>query len=231
MNLLAVDTSTVRSVVGIIVGKRRLENVAIAGRSHSRDILPTISSLVERSGIKLSDLDGIVFGKGPGSFTGLRITVGIVQGLGYGLSIPVVPVSSLAALAMGEYRRGGATNIVVALSAREEEIYFGCYEIEDDLPVLRDKEMVVDASKAPRPNHASADNTGSWAGVGDGFLFKEKIESSIGLTMDHINLEAYPQPGDLLDIGMARMSAGESIDAMDARPEYLREQVANVPAR
>ncbi|MFP6805791.1 MAG: tRNA (adenosine(37)-N6)-threonylcarbamoyltransferase complex dimerization subunit type 1 TsaB [Pseudomonadales bacterium] len=231
MNLLAVDTSTVRSVVGLIIGERRHESVALSGRSHSRDILPTISSLVNDAGVKLSDLSCIAFGQGPGSFTGLRITVGVVQGLAYGLGIPVVPISSLAALAMGEYRRSGTTKLMVALAAREEEIYFGAYQIVDGIPVLRGWEMVVDASKAPQPIDFQADDDDTWAGVGDGWVFRDEIELSTGISMGHLSLDVYPQANDLLDIGIARIKIGETIDAMAARPEYLREQVANVPER
>jgi tRNA threonylcarbamoyladenosine biosynthesis protein TsaB len=173
----------------------------------------------------LSDLDGIVFGKGPGSFTGLRITVGVVQGLGFGLQIPVIPVSTLACLAQGEFRESGATSVLVALSARQQEVYFGAYRIEDKVPFLSGVESVVEASgiaeQEPR----------DWVGIGDGWQFREQIESAIGTSVSRIHLDVWPRPADLLDIGLVKMARGETLPAMEARPEYLREQVANVPAR
>ena len=104
-------------------------NVRMSGRSHSRDILPTITALLTKNKLSLRNLNYIVYGQGPGSFTGLRIAVGVVQGLAFGLNIPVVPVSSLACLAQAQYRRSGQQQIVSALHARKEEVYLGKYRI------------------------------------------------------------------------------------------------------
>jgi tRNA threonylcarbamoyladenosine biosynthesis protein TsaB len=202
-----------------------MENVSLSGRSHSRDILPNIVKLVQEAGAKLSDLDAIVFGKGPGSFTGLRITVGVVQGLGFGLQIPVIPVSTLACLAQGEFRESGSSSILVALSARQQEVYFGAYRIEDKIPILIGLEAVVEASDIPVQEYRD------WVGVGDGWSLVKQIESAIGTSVSRVNLEVCPKPEDLLDIGLAKLTRGETIAAMEAAPEYLREQVANLPSR
>ncbi len=224
MNLLAIDTSSKSSVIGLQIKGVRLENITRSEKSHSRDILPNISDLLEQAGVSLEELDAIVFGQGPGSFTGVRITVGVVQGLGFGLQIPVVPVSSLAILAQGEYRRSGATNIMVALTARKEEVYFGAYEVKGELPELLGKEDVLEASRVPRQK------PGSWVGVGDGWCLQDQLEAASGVSVDNIILDVLPQPQDLLDIGIMEMERGGGIEALLARPEYLREQVADVPA-
>ena len=225
MNLLAIDTSSQYSAIGLQIGESRIENVSLSGRSHSRDILPNIMKLVQEAGAKLSDLDAIVFGKGPGSFTGLRITVGVVQGLGFGLQIPVIPVSTLACLAQGEFRESGSSSILVALSARQQEVYFGAYRIEDKIPFLIGLEAVVEASVIP------VQESRDWVGVGDGWSLVKQIESAIGTSVSHVNLEVCPKPEDLLDIGLVKLARGETIAAMEAAPEYLREQVAKVPSR
>jgi tRNA threonylcarbamoyladenosine biosynthesis protein TsaB len=225
MNLLAIDTSSKYSAIGLQIGESRMEKLSLSGRSHSRNILPNIIQLVQEADAKLSDLDGIVFGKGPGSFTGLRITVGVVQGLGFGLQIPVIPVSTLACLAQGEFRESGATSVLVALSARQQEVYFGAYRIEDKVPFLSGAESVIDASGIPEQEPLD------WVGIGDGWSFREQIESAIRTSVSRVNLEVWPKPADLLDIGLVKMARGETIPAMEARPEYLREQVANVSAR
>jgi tRNA threonylcarbamoyladenosine biosynthesis protein TsaB len=225
VNLLAIDTSSQYSAIGVQIGESRMENVSLSGRSHSRNILPNIMKLVQEAGVKLSDLDAIVFGKGPGSFTGLRITVGVVQGLGFGLQIPVIPVSTLACLAQGEFRESGTSSILVALSARQQEVYFGAYRIEDKIPFLIGLEAVVEASDIPVQEYRD------WVGVGDGWSLVKQIESAIGTSVSRVNLEVCPKPEDLLDIGLAKLTRGETIAAMDARPEYLREQVANLPSR
>ena len=96
MNILAIDTSSKACVLGIATGEENFTEQKIVDRSHSKIILPSIVDLVARAGLVNHDLDLIVFGQGPGSFTGLRIGVGIVQGLAFGLNIPVVAVSSMA---------------------------------------------------------------------------------------------------------------------------------------
>ena len=221
MNLLAIDTSSKVSAIGLQVGKQRWYSINVSGHSHSRDILTNIAELVEEAGVSLGDLNAIAFGKGPGSFTGLRITVGVVQGLGFGLQIPVVPVSSLACLAQGEYRQSGATDILVVLSARKEEVYFGAYHIQDEIPVLVGEEGVLQASSIP------ALEPSDWVGVGDAWHLKQQLESAAGNRMKHVSVDVYPHPRDLLDIAGSYRS--ESIDAMQALPEYLREKVASKP--
>ena len=223
MNLLAIDTSSKTSAIGLQIGEQRWQSVVMSDRSHSRDILSNIVDLTDKAGVNLNDLDAIVFGKGPGSFTGLRITVGVVQGLGFGLQIPVIPVSSLACLAQGEYRESGATDIFVVLSARQEEVYFGAYHMRDGIPNLTGEEGVLPASRIP--GLESRD----WVGVGDGWHLKKQLESATGNRMQQIRMEVYPQPQDLLDIGVVKLARGETIDAMQARPEYLREKVASKP--
>lgn len=223
MNLLAIDTSSKFCAIGLQIGKKRWQSVAMSDRSHSRDILPNIVELTDQAGVSLNDLDAIVFGKGPGSFTGLRITVGVVQGLGFGLQIPVIPVSSLACLAQGECRESGAKSIFVVLSARKEEVYFGAYHVHDAIPKLVGEEGVVQASLVPVLESAH------WVGVGDGWHLQSQLESATGNKMQHIRAEAYPQPQDLLDIGVVKLGRGETIDAMQALPEYLREKVASKP--
>jgi tRNA threonylcarbamoyladenosine biosynthesis protein TsaB len=223
MNLLAVDTSSTISAIGLQIGEERWQSLARAARSHSRDILPNIVELLGMAGAQLKDLDAIVFGKGPGSFTGLRITAGVVQGLGFGLQIPVVSVSTLACLAQGEYRKSGATNIFVVLSARKEEVYFGAYHMEDAQPCLIGREGVIEASLVP------VLQPGVWAGVGDGWHLRGQLEKAACTTMQHIQVQAHPRPYDLLDIGVYKMSRGQSMDAMQALPEYLREQVTGKP--
>ncbi len=220
VNLLAIDTTSKISAVGLQAGKKRFQSVTKPEKSHSRDILPTIVELAEEADTSLTDLDAIVFGKGPGSFTGMRITVGVVQGLAYGLEIPVIPVSSLACLAQGEYRESGATDTLVVLSARKEEVYFGAYQMQGGCPDLVGEEGVLHASLVPPLEKLE------WVGVGDGWGLRKELELATGRQMKRISMEVSPQPQDLLDIGVVKLASGDIIDAMNALPEYLREKVA-----
>ena len=220
MIALAIDTSTSAQVIGLRMGSEDIERFEIAGRAHSKLILPAILDLLAQAGIDKRSLDVIVFGQGPGSFTGLRIAVGVVQGLAFGLDIPVVPVSTLACLAQGEYRRSGATHIVVAQTARLEEVFFGSFEIRDGLVRAVGEERVVEASMVP---HQSFDTC---VGVGSGWTLKTQLEAALGAIAQQVVLEAWPRSPDLLDLGMQAMEEGKAVSALEARPMYLREQVA-----
>ena len=221
MNLLAIDTSTSYSVLGLQTDSQILDRTTQAGRTHSKEILPNIVSILAEARIGLDELDCIVFGQGPGSFTGLRIAVGVVQGLGYGLGIPVAPVSTLACLAYGEYVRSGARSVFVALSARKEEVYFGAYDLEDGIARLVSPEGVADVNEL-----APLDTEKDWVLIGDGAQFQTSIEQTCGITFQRTNAESKPQAEDLLTLGLGKLTRGETIAAMEARPEYLRETVA-----
>lgn len=223
MKLLAVETSTEAQVVGVQVDGEIIERSSIVGRRHSQEILPAILGTLDDAGIDKRDLDAIVFGQGPGSFTGLRIAVGVVQGLAYGLDIPVVPVSTLACLAQGEYRRSGADNIVVALFARKTEVFFGSYSVVSGFVELQGEEGVFDVADAPRQSFDRC------VGIGDGWRFEDALATSLRLSVTRVEQTVYPAATDLLCLGEAAFRQGGGVSALEARPQYLREQVATVP--
>ena len=107
MNLLALDTSTRSCVIGVANGAVLFERSEKVDRTHSQVVLPMINEVMATAGLVLGELDGLILGQGPGSFTGLRIAAGVMQGLAFGLELPVAPVSTLAALAQGRIRRHG----------------------------------------------------------------------------------------------------------------------------
>lgn len=223
MILLAIDTSTDALVLGVSRHEILFDNTEMVGREQGKRILPATMALLERAGVAMSDLDGIVFGQGPGSFTGLRIGVGVVQGLAYGLNIPVVPVSTLAVLAQAEYRKSGATHIVVAQHARKDEVFFGAYKIENGLARSVGREAVHTVTDVPTCPF------GQCVGIGSGWQFEAELTVALGVTVTGIQLDATPTAQDLLHLGQAGFVARRTISALDARPEYLREQVASLP--
>lgn len=220
MNILAIDTSSSACVLGLQLGSDRHTDVRQSERSHSRDILPAIEALFANAGTTLAELDCIVYGQGPGSFTGLRIAVGVVQGLAFGLEIPVVPVSTLACFAQAQFRNHDIQRSVVALHARKEEVYLGVYEVAEDIAQLVGKESVTDVGDIRQVL------SGDWVGVGDGWILREQMEAKFGITMQSIATEVCPDPDSLLDLGTNGYNRGQTVSAIDARPEYLREEVA-----
>ena len=225
VNVLAIDTSSAACILGLQLGEDIFTDLRVSERSHSRDILPAISKLLEENGLPFDQLDYIIFGEGPGSFTGLRIAVGVVQGLAYGLGIPVVPVSSLACLAQASYQQFGNKCNVVALHARKEEVYLGVYDIEDHIAKPRMSERVLDV------NDKAFDLIGDWIGVGDGWILREKLEKSLNIEMRGIEHNIHLQPEALLSLGVASFKSGRFTDALSARPKYLREHVVSQDVR
>ncbi len=222
MNLLALDTSTDTAIIGVATEGGLIDRTTATGRSHSRDILPLVESAVEEAGISLTDLDAIVMGQGPGSFTGLRIAVGVVQGLAYGLDIPVAPVSSMACMAQ-RYCNDNDVKVAVALTARLTEVFYGTYSFTGNLARGTAEERVVDVSAAPQQE-------GTWIGIGSGWTFREELETSMGVTMQQVVIESKPRLADLLTLGRAVIEAGNAVTAEKAEPVYLREKVAETTA-
>lgn len=218
--LLLLDTSSEAQVVGLYRDNEDLiERFEIVGRGHSRQILPTISSLLEDSGVDKHSLDAIVYGRGPGSFTGVRIAVGVVQGLGFGLGIPTVGLSTLAAMAQDALRDDGK-HAVVALAARADEVYFGSYTSVAGIATLNGSEGVFRASAVP------AQTFGEFVGVGSGWVLRDDMESALEARATRIELEAWPRARGLLDLGLDVIRRGDAEPASAAKPEYLRERVA-----
>ena len=220
MKLLGIDTSTRSTVLGLKLGERVLERTFASSEMHSREILPAIQSLLIDAGLSLEELDAIVFGQGPGSFTGLRIAIGVVQGLGYGLNIPVVPVSSMACIAQSAFSSRPPPLVFVGITAREEEIYYGAYRFEKKIAVPLIAESVGDVAELPRLID------GSWVGYGNAILeLKEKIQKTTGVSFDRVSNESIPSVQDLLALGSFKFSQGELVNPMNAMPVYLRKHV------
>lgn len=132
MNIIALDTSTDACSVALAIGREVVADHRITPRRQAQLVLPMIDDLLAKSGLSRTDLDGIVFGQGPGSFTGLRVAASVTQGIALGLDIGVIGISSLAAMAQGCHRRFGDRYIAVALDARLDEVYWGAYRVPDE---------------------------------------------------------------------------------------------------
>ncbi|MGL5610034.1 MAG: tRNA (adenosine(37)-N6)-threonylcarbamoyltransferase complex dimerization subunit type 1 TsaB, partial [Aeromonas veronii] len=144
LKILAVDTATEACSAALLVGDKLFSRWEEAPRDHTRKILPMVQAVLEDAGISLSDLDAIAFGRGPGSFTGVRIGISVAQGLAFGAGVPLIGISTLAAMAQGAYRLDGAEQVLTAIDARMNEVYFGRYELIDGRMQLVGDEVVSD---------------------------------------------------------------------------------------
>ena len=221
MNLLALDTSTRSCVIGVARGDELIERSERVDRTHSQVVLPMIQETLASAGLTLGELDALVLGQGPGSFTGLRIAAGVIQGLAFGLNLRVAPVSTLAALAQARIRRHGDDHIAVAMHARVDEMFFGCYSNHEGLAASEYDEGVV----------VLDDLDIDWArysGTGDGWA-----QASASTTRDRLlgyDTAAVPSASDLLTLGRQLISEDRTVVAAEALPRYLRETVATPAA-
>ncbi len=218
-NILVLDTSSSACVLALYRGDECFEASREAGRTHGQILLPLVESLVGEADLTLARLELIVLGQGPGSFTGLRIGVGVAQGLAFGLGIPVAQVSSLAALALQARRVHGADHVIAALHARADEVFAGTYAASGDLIQAVGPETVgavVDLDLDPATN---------WFGAGDGWQLHELFEGKLGREVPFVE-QMVPSADDLLALGRAAHVSGASRSADLVTPVYLREQVA-----
>jgi len=180
-----------------------------------------MDGLLAEAGIGLTRLDALAFGRGPGSFTGVRIATSVVQGAAYGAELPVVPVSTLAALAQGYFRSNGAPRVLAAFDARMGELYWGPYRLGDgDLMQAAGAEEIASAEAVALP----AD--GNWSGVGSGWAtYGEVLRRRLGPRLPAVAPDVQCEARDVAVLAAAEFAQGHWVTAEQARPVYLRERV------
>ena len=179
-----------------------------------------VQELLAEARLRLSELDGIAFGAGPGSFTGLRIACGVAQGLALGAGLKVVGVSTLEAMAEIARLRRGSTRVVAALDARMQEVYLGAYEYDG----TRWHE-VIEAS-AVRPDAAPLPPGESWVGVGAGFAAYPALSARLGGSLAARDDDVAPSAAAIGALALPRFAANEAAAPRDAAPLYVRQRVA-----
>jgi len=220
MNLLAIDTSTECCSAALLCGPRLIERSELAPRRHAELILPMIDSLLGEAGLSRRSLHGIAVGRGPGAFTGVRLGISVAQGLALGLDIPVVPVSSLAALAMEA--PGEAEAILAVIDARMGEIYAGAFRRGGDglVAPLMD-EMVGRATEFIFPQGKQ------WDVVGTGWsAYHDALAARLPAPPRFADGARYPQARAVARLALPQFEAGRGVSPEYALPVYLRDKVA-----
>jgi tRNA threonylcarbamoyladenosine biosynthesis protein TsaB len=221
MNLLALDTSTEACSAALVCDGALIERSELAPRRHAELILPMIDGLLAQAGISRRRLDGIAVGRGPGAFTGVRLAISIAQGLALGLDIPVVPVSSLAALALEAPGQPGAA-ILAVIDARMGEIYAGAFRRgTDGLVQPIGNETVGQARALVMPKSTQ------WEVVGSGWAaYAEAITERLTGTAIFSDGARYPQARAIARLAQPQFAAGHGVSPEYALPVYLRDKVA-----
>lgn len=216
MNLLAVETTTELCSVALLRGGELFLEEALAENRHSELLVPMIRRVLERSHLSPLEMDAFGFGQGPGSFTGIRIACGIVQGLAFAARRPVVPVPSLLALA----EQSNEAHVVAALDARMGEAYLAAYARHgDDWDEVIAPRLADAASLPALPGRR-------WAATGSGFDRHAWLRDAYGDCVEMRIENDLPRAGAVARIAARRFARGAGIAASDAAPLYLRDKVA-----
>ncbi len=225
LRILAIETATEACSAALYIDGDVIQRYQLAPRQHVGLILPFVDELFSEAGITVNQLDAVAFGRGPGSFTGLRIAAGITQGIAFGADLPVIPVSTLAALAQGATRQAGATRVLAALDARMQEVYWGAFCRDDSgLMSLVGDEAVCAPGSVARPEGSD------WQAAGDGWSsYREALIGRLGFEPADCLDSIKPQATDVAELGAAMFAAGEVVSPEQAAPIYLRDQVAAKP--
>ncbi len=226
MKLLAIDTSTEACSVALQCGDEVCCDHRLVPQQHAQLLLPMIDELMATAGLTARQLDGVVFGRGPGSFTGVRIAASVVQGIAYGADLGTLGLSTLQALAQGCVREFDDQHVFSALDARMQQVYWCAYEC-NDLGLMQPvaEELVCDPIKVPTPACAAS---GLWALTGSGIdHYAEQILERAGLaSRGKLRLNRWPHAQDLLTLAADKRAATAFLSAEHAVPVYLRNRVA-----
>lgn len=188
-------------------------------RQHAKLLLTMIDKVLAQSHLTSHQLDAIAFGQGPGSFTGLRIAAGVTQGLAFGLDKPVIPISTLKAIAHQAWQTLQAQHIVVSIDARMNEVYYAAYSVDGDHRlILLDDERCITRDKILIPQG------NSWAAVGDGWpLDKKELPRALQDCFRWYYPSYHSRARDIVLLAVEEAQAGNFKPATAALPNYVRE--------
>jgi tRNA threonylcarbamoyladenosine biosynthesis protein TsaB len=219
MNLLAIETATETCSVALSINGEVRQRYQHAPRQHAELLLPWVEQLLAEAGLGFASLDAIAFSRGPGSFTSLRIGIGIVQGLAWASDRPVIPVSSLAATAQTAVEEG-VDFALVALDARMNEVFTGTFEVNSNgimIPVTA--ERVCPAEDIPLPERSET------CGIGNGFDRYDALKALSG-RLSGVRPDIWPKASSVLRLAQEWLKTNEPLPAEQAQPVYLRDNVA-----
>lgn len=219
MNILALDTSSSACSIALLVNNTVKSQHQDAPMQQAQLILPMIDDLLKSEKIELNQLDAIAFGCGPGSFTGIRIATSIAQGLAYAMQIPLIPISSLAALAQAAFVDLGWKNLFVAIDARIQEVYCAKYKANSHgLVELIGQERVC----SPSEIQCEVDSD-EWSGVGNAWqIYVDKMTFHPQQT----DFTQLPTAKAIIQLAIPRFEKQNWVNPRDALPVYLRDEVA-----
>jgi len=237
MKILAIDTSTEACSAALYINGELQSRYQLAPRQHSRLILKMIDGLLAEAELAVSQLDAVAFGRGPGSFMGLRIAAGVVQGIAFAHDIPVIAVSTLKAIAQRAYEQTKNKHILAAIDARMDQVYWAIYSMDsiniDNLVEqqwrLIGEEQVITPDKIQLPENLIKQNE-IWLGAGTGWAsYGDRLLAVNALNLQEALPDCFPDATAIATLAVNEFTAGNTIIAAQAIPVYLRNDVAKKP--
>lgn len=226
MKILAIDSTETACSAALLIGEECTERYELAPRRHSELILPMLNHLLADAGLALAQLDGIAFGRGPGSFTGVRIAASVAQGIAVGADLPLVPVSSLAALALGGCRQQQAQRVLAGFDARMGEIYAGVFTCGEGVVQALQDECVCAAERLEIPGTATYFAVGSaWQ------AYPDVLRTRLGSRLSGTDADSQVHARDIAGLALPDFRAGRVVAPENALPVYLRNDVARKRAK
>ena len=224
--ILSLDTATEACSVAINDTSRDdgvHEIYEVIPRQHSQRLLPMVDELLGGHGVSRTQIDAIAFGRGPGAFTGVRIATGVAQGLAWALDRPVVPVSTLVALAQQAYREYQAERVLAAIDARMDEVYWGVYQASGSLvQAVCDEQVCAPEMARDALPKEWLENAAVVTGIGSGWCYRDRINLPVAREVE----QAFPHAADIAVLAAPILAAGNAVSAEQALPVYLRDNVA-----
>ena len=218
MKILAIDTATEACSVALSINDSCQEIFEIIPRQHTARILPMVDELLKQADLSLAHLDALAFNCGPGSFTGVRVATSVTQGLAFSADLPVIPVSSLAALAQLALREENQQNVLSAIDARMNEVYWACYQAEAGLMKLVDAEKVSPIEDITKE--------GEWHCRGSGWdTFKTELQQSAKVHITSFSPGCFPHAQDIATLAADLYKQDKFVSAEEAIPSYIRDEV------
>lgn len=220
MLLLAIDTATELCSVALRRDGHTIARSDEVPRGHADLVLPMVDAVLQEGGVRLRDLDGIAYGRGPGAFTGVRIAVGVVQGLAFGAGLKTVGISNLAAVAQQVARPGD--RVLVCMDARMEQVYWSSF-------ILEQGSDLVSSLTAERVDPPAAVPSGDYTTLaGTGFKAYQPLLTRLSGSGQIVHAGVLPHAREIALLAEAEFRAGRAKPAAEAEPVYVRDQVAHV---
>lgn len=222
MKILAIDTATEACSATLHIDGVVTSKYEIAPRKHAEIILTMVDELLSAPDVSLAQLDALAFGRGPGAFTGVRIATGVIQGLAMSVDCPVVPVSTLAALAQEVILE--SRQVACAIDARMGEVYWALYQA-DGKNIMQ---LVGEESVCP-PDAVNIPTSMDWFGVGSGWeTYAQELQDRTGESLVRYRIGDYPSAENICTLAVDAYKRGEFVDAADALPVYLRDKITKL---